>query len=181
VRASKHIRETIDTLEGEDGLYYDLISFDPRGVGETKPAVTCVANQQLAHSWQVRVMEEGVFESSDAAMGRLWSMSVAMGQSCSLPLESTAQGTPADMRQFVTTASVARDMLEIVERHGEWREKEVERILREEKVEGKACVPFYTRCHTSLPTAAVYLQPWSPADHRSDRIRNPQDATTAQA
>lgn len=121
-RGGKHIRETIDSA---DGKKYDLISFDPRAVGETKPAVECVKNLQLDHSWQVRVMEEGVFEASDAALGRLWSMSTARGQSCSLPV---AEGE-ADMRKYVTTASVARDMLEIVEKHGEWREKEAKRLL----------------------------------------------------
>ena len=71
-------------------------------------------------------MEEGVFEASDAALGRLWSMSIARSQSCSLPI---ADGEP-DIRKYVTTASVARDMLEIVEKHGEWREKEAKRLLQ---------------------------------------------------
>lgn len=50
-----HVRETIDSA---DGKYYDLISFDPRGVGETKPNVECMKNLELDHSWQVRVKEE---------------------------------------------------------------------------------------------------------------------------
>lgn len=71
-------------------------------------------------------MEEGVFESSDAALGRLWSMSIAKGHGCSLP--STVDGE-ADIKHFVSTASVARDMLELVERHGEWREGEAKRMI----------------------------------------------------
>jgi hypothetical protein len=38
-----------------------------------------------------------------------------------------------DIKKYVSTASVARDMLEIVERHGEWREKEARRLLQREQ------------------------------------------------
>lgn len=127
LRAGKSIRETIDSVDNENGLFYDLISFDPRGVGLSEPAIRCVNDPQLDRSWQIREMEEGVFESSDAALGRLWSMSVARGLSCSLPQVDQGAG---DIREFVSTASVARDMLEIVERHGEWRQRETEGIVQ---------------------------------------------------
>ncbi|KAH9832382.1 TAP-like protein [Teratosphaeria destructans] len=122
-RAGKQIRETIDEPRG--GKYFDLISFDPRAVGETTPSLHCVKSRQLDHSWQVRVMEEGVFEASDAALGRLWSMGVARGKSCALPAADGEQ----DIRKYATTASVARDMLELVERHGRWREQQALELL----------------------------------------------------
>ncbi|KAK0935492.1 hypothetical protein LTR29_012965 [Friedmanniomyces endolithicus] len=128
------IRKTVDVKEHK---YYDLLSFDPRGVGETTPAVDCIKSPALDHAWQLRVMEEGIFEASDAAIGRLWAMSIARSQSCSLPL---SDGEP-DIRKYVTTASVARDMLEIIERHGEWREKEARRLLG---------------CVTSVPSTLLY-------------------------
>ncbi|KAI7332182.1 hypothetical protein KC315_g4770 [Hortaea werneckii] len=112
-----------ETIGGEK--VFDIISFDPRGVGDTTPALQCVESLQYDHSWMVRVMEEGVFEASDASLGRLWSMSTARSKSCAIPLPD---GEP-DIRKYVTTASVARDMLEIVERHGDWREKEAKRVL----------------------------------------------------
>lgn len=122
-RAADPIRKTIDS---EDGKAYDLISFDPRAVGRTLPAVQCFNNLRFDQSWQVRVMEEGVFEASNAALGRLWSMAVARGQSCSLaPVDGGVEP-----KKYVTTAYVARDMLELVERHGEWRHKEAERLLQ---------------------------------------------------
>ncbi|KAK1013050.1 hypothetical protein LTS01_000863 [Friedmanniomyces endolithicus] len=128
------IRKTVDVKEHK---YYDLLSFDPRGVGETTPAVDCIKSPALDHAWQLRVMEEGIFEASDAAIGRLWAMSIARSQSCSLPL---SDGEP-DIRKYVTTASVARDMLEIIERHGEWREKEARRLLG---------------CVTGVPSTLLY-------------------------
>ncbi|KAK4554832.1 hypothetical protein LTR86_007980 [Recurvomyces mirabilis] len=119
------IRSKIDTIKAGDGKYFDLISFDPRGVGLTQPPVQCITNPALAHTWQVRLMEEGVYEASDAAIGRLWSMNEALSASCSLPLP---RGVP-DIREYVSTASVARDMLEITERHGQWREEEAKRLV----------------------------------------------------
>ncbi|KAK5726866.1 hypothetical protein LTR15_002756 [Elasticomyces elasticus] len=120
--SAKSVRETVDVVGKK---HYDLISFDPRGVQNSAPRVECISNPALDHAWQLRVMEEGVYEASDAAMGRLWSMSIARSASCSLPHPDGE----ADIKKYVTTASVARDMLEIVERHGEWRETEAKRLL----------------------------------------------------
>jgi len=95
------------------------------GVGSTTPPVQCIKNEALELSWIVRTMEEGVIEASNAAFGRLWSMAIARSGSCSLPLPEGE----ADVRKYVDTAFVARDMLEIVERHGEWRDAEAKRLL----------------------------------------------------
>lgn len=120
------------------------------GVGDSKPAIQCVKSLQYDHSWQVRVMEEGVFEASDAALGRLWSMSTARSKSCALPLEDGQ----ADIRKYVTTASVARDMLEIVEKHGEWREKEAKRLLVATSRCGKHTV--LAGAQSEVPDALIY-------------------------
>ena len=112
-----------------DGLQFDHISFDPRGILFSRPLVECFKNPDYEQFWTGRVIEEGVYSSSDAAFGRLWSMAVAQAGSCSLPPEN---GT--DIKQYVNTAFVSRDMLEIVERHGEWREAEAKRLLQKEGV-----------------------------------------------
>jgi hypothetical protein len=54
-------------------------------------------------------------------------MSVAKGQSCSLP---PADGQ-ADIKRYMTTASVARDMVSLVDAHGLWRQKESLRLKKE--------------------------------------------------
>lgn len=125
LRAGEYAQWVVDT-NGTEGKYFDLISFDPRGVGLSRPMVDCFQDLNFAASWHERVREEGVFESSDAALGRLWSMSTAKGQSCS---NLTGYGGD-DMKQYVSTASAARDMLELVERHGEWREREASSLQR---------------------------------------------------
>ncbi|KAF2724020.1 hypothetical protein K431DRAFT_241606, partial [Polychaeton citri CBS 116435] len=115
-----------DSQTSRDVKYFDLISFDPRGVGFSEPRVDCFHNPTFDYNWQLRIMEEGIFGSSNAAFGRLWSMNIAKGKSCALP--QSGQVAAADIKRYVTTASVATDMLQIAEAHGRWREHEASRL-----------------------------------------------------
>ncbi|KAJ4345253.1 uncharacterized protein N0V89_011383 [Didymosphaeria variabile] len=99
------------------GKHYDILGFDPRGIGFTAPLAQCMPDNPSSWSWKLRERAEGILGSSDAALGRLWSMSHAWGSSCKQ--HSDASGEP-DIKQYISTASVARDMLEIAERHAKW-------------------------------------------------------------
>jgi len=105
-----------------EAKFHDILSFDPRGVGFTDPAVSCSGGIAASTSWRIRAMEEGTLNSSNAALGRLWSMSHALGSTC-------ADVGDESIQRYLTTASVARDMLEIVEAHGRWREREAQSLL----------------------------------------------------
>jgi pimeloyl-ACP methyl ester carboxylesterase len=134
VSAGKALQILVDSAEeptftAETGLkskYYDIIGFDPRGVGETTPGAFCFEDGPTSWSWALREKEDGIIGSSDAALGRLWGMNQALGTSCSHHSESGD-----DIKKFMTTASVARDMLEIVEKHAEWKSYETQRISDE--------------------------------------------------
>ncbi|KAF2705353.1 alpha/beta-hydrolase [Pleomassaria siparia CBS 279.74] len=108
--------------------YFDIISFDPRGVGWTNPLVSCMSDEPSSWSWMLREQTEGILGSSDAAMGRHWSMSHAYGSSCKQAMDSE-EGP--DIKQYMTTASVARDMLEIVEKHAEYVAKNTAKLAAE--------------------------------------------------
>lgn len=126
VGAWKMLRHSVDSLDSDDpnGQYFDILSFDPRGVGFSTPNVHCFTDPALDQAWQLRIMEEGILGASDATFGRLWSMAIARAGSCSLPLEDGK-----DIKPYVTTAHTARDMLELVEKHGQWRESEAKNML----------------------------------------------------
>jgi pimeloyl-ACP methyl ester carboxylesterase len=128
LRVGKHASSVVDTNTTE-GKYFDLISFDPRGVGLSSPRVDCFHDPTFAAAWQQRVQEEGWFESSDAALGRLWSMSTAKGVACS----NATSVDGDDIKKYVSTASAARDMLELVEKHGEWREREAKALQQDSR------------------------------------------------
>ncbi|KAF2648701.1 hypothetical protein K491DRAFT_698718 [Lophiostoma macrostomum CBS 122681] len=100
--------------------YFDIIGFDPRGVGETRPLSSCIPDGAAQWSWGLREASEGIIESSDAALGRLWSMNQAWGTSCS---RTMASEDGPDIKQYMTTAFVVRDMVEIIERHAEFVSK----------------------------------------------------------
>ena len=148
--AAPLLREVIDS-DDTDGKYFDHLSFDPRGIGATKPRIDCFHNFEADYQWAIRLNEQGIFSASDAAFGRLWSMNTARWQSCSLPVPEGG----IDIKKYVSTASVARDMLEIVERHGEWREKEARRLLQDE-----------TRCDGSSSEDALERVKYKPGEEK---------------
>lgn len=112
--------------------YYDIIGFDPRGVGLTFPNAHCFDSASDRTAWRLREYSEGLLDTSDAALGRLWSMSEAFGSSCYYSMD---QGY--DIKQFITTASVARDMLELVEALGRYRQQETETLYMKTTTTGK--------------------------------------------
>lgn len=62
--------------------------------------------------------------SSDDSLMRSWQRSLALGAACSQALQSVPEGTDEALGEHLNTPPVARDMLEIIERHGEWRERQ---------------------------------------------------------
>ncbi|KAF2157807.1 alpha/beta-hydrolase [Myriangium duriaei CBS 260.36] len=124
--AGEEISGRVDD-EGEGGKLFDLVSFDPRGIGHSRPSINCFEDPVLGQTWDIRMLEGGLPDVNDVAFGRIWAIARARAKSCSIPLPDGE----ADIRKYVTTASVARDMLEITERLGKWREEEAERLLEE--------------------------------------------------
>ncbi|USP77260.1 uncharacterized protein yc1106_04534 [Curvularia clavata] len=128
--AGKAMQQIVDSddppsIASPNAKYFDIIGFDPRGIGWTEPVAQCMPDQPSVWSWDLRESNEGLPGSSDASIGRLWSMMHAFGASCKLAEQE--QDGP-DIKQYMSTASVARDMLEIAERHTEYVAKEAGQI-----------------------------------------------------
>ncbi|KAF2099653.1 hypothetical protein NA57DRAFT_38355, partial [Rhizodiscina lignyota] len=104
--------------------FHDIIGFDPRGIGETTPSAYCFDDNEYRWIWMLRSVEEGLPGSSNAALGRLLSMNKAYTESCNVKASQ-----PGNILNYVSTAHVARDMLELAEKHEQWREKEVAKLL----------------------------------------------------
>jgi pimeloyl-ACP methyl ester carboxylesterase len=124
-----------------ESRYYDIIGFDPRGIGWTEPRAVCMDDPAASWSWNLRETTEGILGSSDAALGRLWSMTHAWGASCKQAVD--AEDGP-DIKQYMSTALVARDMLEIVERHASWVAERLNELKSDK-----------SRCHHE-PNPALY-------------------------
>lgn len=102
---------------------FDIIGFDPRGVNNTSPFFSCFPNQVERGVFDLQTEASGVFGSSDMAFETHWVKTRAMADSCSRRSLQNGIG------RHMTTANVARDIVEIFERHGQWREKEASRLL----------------------------------------------------
>ncbi|KAF7591594.1 hypothetical protein BBP40_001292 [Aspergillus hancockii] len=115
-----------DPRSGEEETsdrYFDMIGFDPRGVNNTTPGFSCFPNLFSQKNWELQVQAEGMLGSSENSLMHSWQRTVALNMGCSRTL-SAASGTEEALGEHINTPPVARDMLEIMERHGEWREKQ---------------------------------------------------------
>ncbi|KAJ5503690.1 Peptidase S33 tripeptidyl aminopeptidase-like C-terminal [Penicillium fimorum] len=124
-----------ETGEESDNKYFDIIGFDPRGVGSTTPPVMCFPDPVSQRNWELQVSAEGMLGSGPDSLQRNWQRTEALNSGCSV-LDMSSLGAEEPMMAYVNTPLVARDMLTIIERHGEWREKE-----------GQAAQRAHNRCH----------------------------------
>ncbi|KAL4804715.1 TAP-like protein-domain-containing protein [Aspergillus unguis] len=105
------------------GLYYDIIGFDPRGVNNTTPGFSCFPNLFAQKNWELQAEADGMLGSSVDSFMRNWQRALALNAACSRSVARAFAGGDI-LGEHTNTPPVARDMLEIVERHGEWREKQ---------------------------------------------------------
>ena len=105
----KSIQNVVDSNK-----HFEILSFDPRGVLLTTPSLACYQDDKLRDTLNIMDMAAGTLEDNQNAMEFKWSSAKALGHLCA----QTSKGMFADgtqIRQFVSTALVARDMVEIID------------------------------------------------------------------
>jgi len=122
-RTGDAMRVLLDSpTSSTDAKFYDLISFDPRGLGHSRPSVHCFADIDDFRIWSTKLAQEGTLTSSEAALSHQWAMMQSVGRSC-------AKADSDDIKRYVSTAFVAADLLALTEAHGTWREREAARLI----------------------------------------------------
>ncbi|KAJ0116159.1 hypothetical protein J7T55_005105 [Diaporthe amygdali] len=112
------------TNHGEEaGKYFDILSFDPRGVNNTTPALRCFPGAFNQQTWLLRFPDIGLLWDSESLVGLERARAAALGASCS------SGGAEEDVLPYLNTAQVVEDMVEIIEREGQWRAEEASRLL----------------------------------------------------
>ncbi|KAH8587687.1 TAP-like protein-domain-containing protein [Bisporella sp. PMI_857] len=108
------------------GKNHDIISFDPRGVGISTPRIDCWESDENARIWEMKDVE--VIDAHQGTLYDAYAHASAFSKQCAsmigggnrtstlLSDRSLAEAGPG---RFVSTASVARDMLEIMEKAGQ--------------------------------------------------------------
>ncbi|RDW82493.1 putative alpha beta hydrolase fold family protein [Coleophoma cylindrospora] len=90
------------------GENHDIIGFDPRGVGATTPSAHCWSEPRAERIWGIQKL--GLVDSHPGMIYDLYAKQSLESKNCEASL--------GDLARFVGTASVARDMLAILEQTG---------------------------------------------------------------
>ncbi|KAI0793726.1 alpha/beta-hydrolase [Fomes fomentarius] len=95
------------------GANFDVLGFDPRGTGWTRPAAVCFDTESKRDIWN---SQEGYdsLNASDPSLGLFHARAKALADRCEDKL-----GGEWGIGRFVSTAYVARDMLEISHKLGQ--------------------------------------------------------------
>lgn len=102
-----------DIVDSED-KHFEIIGFDPRGVHHTTPAVSCFSTNWDREVWLYRNWAIGQLDTSANALDVKWALYESLAELCiSSSIGRFEDGT--NMRQFVSTALTARDMVAIID------------------------------------------------------------------
>lgn len=109
--------------------YFDLISWDPRAVNNTTPHVVAIEDQVSRQAFADELETLGNALSDPNIFATSWSRMRAFGKRIAEVEGKGELKTAGPIAQYVSTANVVRDMVEIIERHGEWRELRAKMLL----------------------------------------------------
>ncbi|OQO10087.1 hypothetical protein B0A48_04443 [Cryoendolithus antarcticus] len=107
LRAGKNVRTLLSAgPESSNGVgkHFDVYGFDPRGVNNTTPTIICQPDSIAAGKWQIETNAYGYIGTSDTSFDN-------------------------GIAKHVSTAAVARDIVEIFERHASERRATLARTV----------------------------------------------------
>lgn len=119
--------DSADSSTSNEDRYYDIISFDPRGVGATTPRMACFPDLDAQGIWAAQAPSPYLYEASEAAFHQAWARSRAFGEACAMDRKGDDGKT--NIIYYMNTPQVVEDMLAIVDRHAQWREREAKRVI----------------------------------------------------
>ncbi|KAK1829949.1 hypothetical protein QBC39DRAFT_412302 [Podospora conica] len=102
----------LQAIVGDD---YDIVSFDPRGVGASTPRIDCWGGRATDRAlWELQ--EVGVVDAHPGVLNDAYARAGAFSRVC-----EERMGGEGGLLRFSSTASSARDMREVMEQMGERR------------------------------------------------------------
>jgi pimeloyl-ACP methyl ester carboxylesterase len=97
--------------------HYEILSWDPRGVGFTSPKADCYKDVVARDIARLQDQAMGALDSGIDVLRRQWALTQGYGRLCE---QGAVNGS---ILPFLTTASVARDMVEMLDRVHELRDE----------------------------------------------------------
>lgn len=113
-------------LGSKDGMYFDIIGFDPRGIGHSTPKLECFPSYLARQYWVIQSKAEGILGSSDIAFDMKWARWQSLATAC---MERIAEEGEDSIAYHMNTTPLVADMIALLERHGEWRETQAKAWL----------------------------------------------------
>ncbi|KAF3055117.1 hypothetical protein GL218_07725 [Daldinia childiae] len=98
-------------LQAIAGKNYDIISFDPRGIGASLPRIDCWGSQEKSRIWALQ--DVGVVNSHPGVIYDAFARATAFSQACERNMNGSG------LLSHISTASHARDLLEILHQTGQ--------------------------------------------------------------
>ncbi|KAI1343268.1 hypothetical protein F5Y15DRAFT_369532 [Xylariaceae sp. FL0016] len=92
------------------GRNHDIVTFDPRGIGASVPRVDCWGSPEKSRLWALQ--DVGVVDSHPGIIYDAFARATAFSRACELHMQSSG------LLRHLSTASHARDMLEILHQTG---------------------------------------------------------------
>jgi pimeloyl-ACP methyl ester carboxylesterase len=83
----------------------------------------------MSQTWDIHVESVGLLRSSNTSFEQVWSRSVALSQSCASHPSAFTHSNGKHIGQYINTTPVIRDMVQIIEKHGECRNRDVRNQL----------------------------------------------------
>ena len=104
--------QNLSTIVGDK---FDVLGFDPRGVGASTPRLDCFGSKAARDIWNTQEGYQLLNASDDALLNFYKARAEVVGDRCAR-LSSSTEG---DIARFMGTASVATGMLKITEKLGQ--------------------------------------------------------------
>ncbi|RFU71951.1 hypothetical protein TARUN_10311 [Trichoderma arundinaceum] len=122
--AVKRASTTQKLLVDKPGVrHYEIVSFDPRGIGRTTPVTDCFRSNGFARTaWTLENHAKGPLSSGLGAIS--YGLGITRSFSIRCQQEEKKYGEAEGAMHFVNTPSVARDMVEMVDKIDELRKRE---------------------------------------------------------
>ncbi|CAN9170668.1 unnamed protein product [Alternaria alternata] len=106
--------------------YFDVISFDPRGVNHTLPQLNCFPDPLHRLVWSLAADTEGLIGAASTSFDQRWSRFVSRSKACTSVIQDQGDDSIA---YYMGRRSVVDDIVAIAEHHGQWRGEEARRLL----------------------------------------------------
>jgi len=114
----------------DDQKHFEILSWDPRGIQYTTPSPACFGDNISRQLFALKTSAVGTLDASTSAFNMKWAAAKGFGELCA----NSSIGMYSDgsnIRQFMSTSLVARDMVRIID-------KVEERLRREDRTQGGA-------------------------------------------